>query len=353
MKNILKKVFQSTLFQHSVFWIFSILFFLFIMYISSNNTLDKFTFLKFIDILVTNIIFAIPVYINLYVLLTYLFKKKKYFIYLLSIISLICISAALLIYVDDTFFAKPEGREITKNYFNAFLGSSVFIFLYVGITSFIKFMRDWVRLQELTLRINEMEKQNLSAELKSLKEQINPHFLFNTLNNLYSLSLDQSSKTPEMILKLSDLMRYILYDCSDSYVPFEKEVDFVKNYLELEKLRLNEDTKVELNIIGSLDNKTVAPLLLIPFIENAFKHGHNHQNKNSFVEILIDLSQDGNLLFTVSNSKTPIQAPLSNHKGIGIENAKKRLELLYPKKHKLNISNKENQFDVSLELNIE
>lgn len=353
MKKILKKIFKSVLFQHSIFWVFSILFFLFIMYISANNSFEKFTFLKFFDIVVTNIIFAIPIYINLYVLLPFLFKRRKYFIYLLSVVLIIFLTAALLIYIDDVFFAKPEGREVTQNYINALIGSSIFIFLYVGVTSFIKFMRDWVKLQELSLRVNEMEKQNLSAELKSLKEQINPHFLFNTLNNLYSLSLDKSEKTSEMILKLSDLMRYILYECSDSYVPVEKEVDFIKNYLELEKLRQNEETNVELDIIGRLDNKNVAPLLLIPFIENAFKHGHNNQNKNSFVKIIIDFSKEGYLQFSSSNSKTAIQAPLSNYKGIGIENAKKRLELLYPKKHKLIITNNENQFDVNLSLIIE
>ena len=211
-----------------------------------------------------------------------------------------------------------------------------------------------ITLQGLNLRIKEMEKQHLAIELKSLKEQVNPHFLFNTLNNIYSLSLDRSEKTPGLILKLSELIRYMIYDCTESFVDVDKELIFINNYIELEKIRLDEKVPINLNIFGNMSDCKIAPLLFIPFIENAFKHGLCRAGVNCFVNIDFDFTTGKALFFRIENSKD-IKPDIhdDDHRPIGIENARKRLELLYPDKHKLLITDSGSSFLVELSLKFE
>jgi len=186
-----------------------------------------------------------------------------------------------------------------------------------------------------------------------LKAQINPHFFFNTLNSIYSLSLDKSDKTPELILRLSELMRYIIYETSDDNVSMEKQLDFFRNYIYLEQLRTEEKIRIELEVKGKHTDLLIAPLLFLPFIENAFKHVAKEKDNPSFISILFDLSNEDSIVFSVKNKKyTSSRLINSNNEGIGLSNVRKRLNLLYPLKHTLEISDSDDIFDVKLTLKL-
>lgn len=211
----------------------------------------------------------------------------------------------------------------------------------------LKFMRRYYRLQD---EKNNLEKLNTNLELNFLKAQLNPHFLFNSLNNIYSLALHKSDKAPEMLIKLSDLMRYMLYECNVEKSSLDKEIAFMKNYIELEKIRHGEDAEIQFEVEGNTMHKSIPPLLLIPFVENAFKHGVNAQMGKSWVKFHLTLTETG-LRFTGENNK-PFNgaAVLKNSGGIGIENARKRLELSYPHKFSLDINNTNETYKVSVEI---
>ncbi len=189
--------------------------------------------------------------------------------------------------------------------------------------------------------------------MKALKAQINPHFLFNTLNNIYSLTLDKSDKAPNLVLKLSDLMRYILYDCNDRYVLLEKELEFVTNYLELQKIRLDDSIPVKMEVKGSAARSKIAPLLFEPLIENAFKHGAYGRNNNGFVNILFNFEDKNQIELSIENrSERMWNKEREKNSGIGIKNVIRRLELLYPEKHRLEIKDEDNLFKVILQIDL-
>jgi LytS/YehU family sensor histidine kinase len=256
------------------------------------------------------------------------------------LLSIIIISAFVCYY----FFSNIFGVK------NNFLQWTVDIIFVLIITTAIKFVRNGFQQK---LQLHELKTKQLEAELNFLKSQINPHFLFNMLNNLYALSLDNSKKVPEVILKLSDLMRYMLKASSDKQVQLQDECTFLKNYLELEKLRLHNNCHVTSNFSGDLTGKIITPMLLIPFAENSFKHGS--KNKAGAFYIHIELIVTNNrLLFRVENSKDEKtknheQKPISH---VGLSNIKKRLELSYPDKHKLSINDNKYTYSVELELQL-
>lgn len=200
----------------------------------------------------------------------------------------------------------------------------------------------------------ERRQKNKEAELKLLKAQLNPHFLFNTLNNLYGLSVIKSDKLPGLMLKLSDLLRYSLYDTKETLVPLDKELTYLSNYISLEKIRLEDRTKIRFDINGSTSDKQFAPMLLIVFVENAFKH-LGHKNGEEEVLVCIDVLGD-ELAFSCSNTyakDNPVGVPLEKGKsGIGLANAKKRLRFLYPEKHQLSIIKDASHFNVDLKINL-
>jgi two-component system sensor histidine kinase AlgZ len=197
--------------------------------------------------------------------------------------------------------------------------------------------RDWMRAQQ----------EKATVELQLLKAQVHPHFLFNTLNNIYSFSLDNSPKTPGLILKLSSLLSYMLYDCKTDEVRLEKEIDIMKNYIDLERERYGNKIEISWSVEGEIKDNLIAPLLLLPFLENAFKHGVSEQIEKPWLGIDISVQQ-GKLRCKIANSKNEY-VPQSD-KGIGIENVKKRLAFIYPGKHELKINDEGSFFVVSMML---
>ncbi len=191
------------------------------------------------------------------------------------------------------------------------------------------------------------EEEKTIAELQLLKSQIHPHFLFNTLNNIYAFSILQSLKTPVLILKLSTLLKYMLYECRSEEVKLEKEIQIIRNYIDLEKERYGNRIQMVINIEGDLKGIMISPLLLMPFLENAFKHGLSEQVGNP--KLLVDISvKHGLLSCVISNSKNEFVNFSEN--GIGINNVKKRLALIYPNSHELTIEEKPHEFTIRLKI---
>ena len=209
-----------------------------------------------------------------------------------------------------------------------------------------------VLLQKQTLAKNrekELEKQKLSVELKALKQQTNPHFLLNTLNNLYVLARKKSGKTPEVILKLAELLKFMLYGSPETYIPLSKEIELIHHYIDLEKLRFGDNLKMNLSIAKETDGIYIAPLLLLPLVENAFKHGASENIGDKEINVTLQLTDGAHLFFSVTNSMDSNRAV--NTKGIGLQNLRRQLELQY-KMFSLEAGPSTNQFSVQLNLNL-
>ena len=223
------------------------------------------------------------------------------------------------------------------------LSSAFTSIIFVFLSTVLRFTVDWF-LNERVQR--DLENQRLTAELSFLKSQINPHFLFNSLNSIYSLAYQKSDTTPEAILKLSEIMRYMLYECNDNKVELTKELQYLQNYIDLQKIRFGNKAFINFEVNGEVTDQSIVPLLLISFIENAFKHGVAN-DPISPILLKINLS-DGRLYFFVQNKKHTHNRDASG--GIGLINVKRRLDLLYPNKYNLEIRDEADTYTVQLSL---
>lgn len=288
------------------------------------------------------------VYFNLrYLIPNFLSEKNflKYCVFL--VLSVLVITPIKLLVLYEMFTQYPEAQPtILSNQNWYFLAN----FIVAGGSTIIKIITDWLAYQRDT---QDLQTQTMQSELRFLKSQINPHFLFNTLNNLYALTLKKSDKAPEIVIKLSEMMRYMLYECNEKRVPLDKEVHYLENYLDLEKLRKGQMVDIGFEVNGRIGQQTIAPLIFIPFVENSFKHGANNHIKKGFVNIKLDIDNQ-NIVFFIENSKVD-SLPAQTHKrsgGIGLVNVKRRLDLLYPKKYKLDIKDNPNTYAVRLRLDL-
>lgn len=223
-------------------------------------------------------------------------------------------------------------------------GSYLTMNVMAGITGMIVLFKHWIN-KQMELLIAEKEKTK--AELQLLKAQVHPHFLFNTLNNIYSFSLENSPKTPALILKLSSLLSYVLYDCSADEVLLSKEIDIMLNYIDLEKERYGNRLELSVNIEGDIEGKLIAPLLLLPFLENAFKHGTSEQLEKPWLSFDLSVRQEI-LQCKIVNSKIDHHSAADG--GIGISNARKRADFHYADHHEIKIFDEGDMFIVSLML---
>ena len=242
-----------------------------------------------------------------------------------------------------------EPPSTSKNIFHGFMAGLRGSNTVAGFVAAIKLLKHWYfKKEENTL----LEKQKLKAELEVLKAQLQPHFLFNTLNNLYSLILQQSKQAPEVVLKLSELLRYILAESAKNKILLTRELSILKNYISLEQIRFGNRLDMTINIQGDLDNKLIAPLLFLPLVENAFKHGAKEMLEQPWMSLDIIVNEN-NLKFKLINSNTTQSETNSFSSGIGLQNLEKRLSLLYSGKHELRIVNEGESFLVSLQLELE
>ncbi|MFT3703847.1 MAG: sensor histidine kinase [Agriterribacter sp.] len=296
-------------------------------------------------------------YLNSYVLVPKFFFTNKNLIYFLCILAFLLLSFAIplperhfIMPVDrgNMPFVNPQNNPFPRPQHGFFrYVPRVFTFLLVWLLgTMLQVTRRW-QLAEKKSRESELEK--VKAELSYLKLQINPHFLFNTLNNIYSLASVQSTQTSPAVMKLSEIMRYVIYDAQADYVPLDKEIEYIRNYIELQKMRSNDKLLLTFDTSGDIAEPKIAPLILLSFIENAFKYGiSNHEKSNININIAVS---DGTLQMMVSN--TIFNRPGSNQlNSIGIPNSSRRLELLYPNKHALKMNRLENIFTVDLKIDL-
>ena len=295
-------------------------------------------------------------YINMYVLYPRFFYKKKYLAYCVSALLLLFAGAVLSRIIQEwvtepLFLPKETHPDSIFVWYMLFKGMLWFLSPVLLLTLVIRIFKQWFAQEQLQ---QEVEKEKLIAELNFLKAQVHPHFLFNTLNNLYSLTLQASPAAPLTVLKLSELMSYMLYDSRSDMVPLNKEIKHIRNYIELETIRYGNRLDVSVNVSGDITGKLIAPLLLIPFAENAFKHGVS--NEMDKVWVTIDIKEKaGWLNVKVENSLTDdgIAAPAKNTpNGIGLQNVLRRLQLLYPKTHQVELKKEPDRYMVDLKIKI-
>ncbi|MFC2151551.1 sensor histidine kinase [Bacteroidota bacterium] len=321
--------FKKLLFPLS-FWIFFelVLFIAMIRIEGLNHAIKYSTFVLFPLI--------IPVHVHEYIFNKFLLKGK-YTLYILYTITNVIVFGYILEWFEKLI--DPEGNIASH------ITILIFMFVYIGAKYLIVGTRQQIKLKEL-------EAKQAQAELDLLKSQINPHFLFNSLNSIYSLTLKDSKSASNAVMHLSDLMRYILESSKKKHVPLKEEIEFINNYIELEKIRLGSNFKLNYNITGDAKNLYISPMILIAFVENIFKHGVSlNKEKNEFdIRITIENSQLNFL--SINNICIQNNNLETKEEKTGIENVKKRLELLYPDNHKLTFENNNGKFQVNLQIKL-
>lgn len=287
-------------------------------------------------------------YLNYYYFIPkYYFNQKKavYIFLLLICFVLFSILPNLIIPFEFTEMSRNpmfHGRPMPPpNRFHPFDFGGIISFGMILSLSF---------LLKLNNQLSEIKGEKQNAEISYLKAQINPHFLFNTLNSLYALTITKSDYAPDAILKLSNMMRYVVTESSQDFVPLEKEINYIKDYIDLQKLRMDESTKFTFEITGNPLGKSIAPLMLIPFIENAFKYGLNPE-EDSEIHIALEI-QSNQLILKANNKMVVASLPEELKTEKGIENTTKRLDILYPNQHQLEIKEQNNTYAITLHLDL-
>ncbi len=332
--------------HHIILWLVYYLFWVYVL--SPGITKADFYINSFVIVM----IHALVSYFNIYFLFPLFLQKRAYIKYFVAIVLTISLGSL----VEAAVFTKLNtiANEFKSGLLSPrFLLSTAMAITYTtAITMSLKLVKHWYEKERLA---KELEKINAETELKYLKSQINPHFLFNSLNSVYALALQKSDLAPELILKLSDILRYILYEGSEKKVSLTQELKYLKSYLELEKVRHGNRMELDIEIVGNTDNKEIAPMLLIPFVENSFKHGLGKDMDKGYVKVQVN-SETNELKFAIANSKPKKGNEISRQNGyqggIGLINVKKRLDMLYPKKHNLTMGSTEGEFKVELNINL-
>ncbi len=336
-KLLHRLVFRKRWWQHILFWMAAYAFLAAIF--TPNGWPEK------IDLVYTAI-FIIPLILmaclNLYVAIPLLLRKERYLLYILVCFLLIWLTALVLYHLFDSWI----DHILPGYYFIAYLGVNNLLIYSASawlITTLLKLSRSWF----LVLR---MEKEQSGAELTSLKAQVNPHFLLNSLHTIYGLALKKSDETPGVILRLSDILKYTLYESEKDRVKLEDEIRIIREYLDIQRQRTDpERVHLRFDVTGKPDGITVAPMLFLPFIENSFKHGVQGEEGKVDVHIEMEIKRKI-LLFRISNTAPVISGEEMNDRGIGISNTRKRLELLYPGRHDFRIQKMPSIFIVEIKL---
>jgi two-component system LytT family sensor kinase len=301
---------------------------------------------EFANIFIGNVLVWISLfYINAYILVPKFIYKKKYHLYFLSQLAVI----AVIFVIDRTIFWFFPPFADSKYSFLGFTVSHIFTYLFILATSMaFQMIQDRISSDK---RAKEKENENLKTELAFLRSQVSPHFMFNVLNNMVSLARKQSDQLEPSLIKLSSLMRYMLYETDEEKVPLEREIEYLQSYIDLQQQRFGKKVKVSVSLEMADGHYELEPMLLIPFVENAFKHGTGMIED---AQIDIALKVENNILnFTVRNKFNEESKEIKDKtSGIGLTNVKRRLSLLYGKNHNLWLTTKDNWFLVSLQINM-
>ena len=292
---------------------------------------------------------ALMVYFANYILVPQLLYKKRYVWFVIADLALILSSSIIKMYVIASYL-DTDLSDGTIGIKERFYNNVVPHFFLVTAGVAVKLMVDFLQLQT---RLAEVAKERAESELNFLKSQINPHFLFNSLNSVFFLIDKNNVEAREALHKFSDMLRYQLYEVKGEKIPIEKEIGYLQDYIGLQRLRRDDNFDIQLNIQDGLPVFYIEPLILVPFVENSFKHLSHYDTILNQVHIRIS-KQNGTMNFTVRNTTDGKQMkPVAGTGGIGLENVKRRLELLYPGQHILNIENDNGWFDVNLQIKID
>jgi two-component system, LytTR family, sensor kinase len=308
-------------------------------YASSRKALAV-TFIKVFEL-------ALMIYITNYILIPALLYKKKYFLFLTVFVLMIFTSSIIKMNILGRLINNPALIHWTDNLRGSIYNNILPHFFLVIAGAAIRLLFDYGKLQQ---RMAETAKEKAEAELNFLKSQINPHFVFNSLNSVYFLINKENSEAREALHKFSEMLRYQLYEMNDAKIPIEKEIHYLKDYMDLQQLRKDEKYSVQFHSAPDVKGFSLEPLLLIPFVENAFKHISHHNHDKNFVKVDM-LRVNGHFIFSVINSREE-QPTTERQGGIGLTNVKRRLELLYPGKHELKINQENGVFSVQLNLEL-
>jgi sensor histidine kinase YesM len=304
---------------------------------------------SFIVTLIKVVDLAIMIYTANYLLIPKLLYKKQYGWFVLAFIAMIVTSSVVKMQIIGRLTNNPALLHLSGDLKGRIYDNVIPHFFLVIAGVAFKLLIDYSKAQR---RLAEMAKEKAEAELNFLKSQINPHFLFNSLNSVYFLIDKQNPDARQALHKFSDMLRYQLYEMNGERIPIEKEIRYLEDYMDLQKLRKDEKYTVQFNCSPDVKGFSIEPLLLIPFVENAFKHISHNNDKKNFVNLEMSRS-NGLFRFSVENSKESNQRTTEAHGGIGLNNVKRRLELLYPGKHELDINDSPEKYSVNLKLTIE
>jgi len=338
---------KGALVLHTIFWAIILMFIVAIILFDKRPHSVKEYFLSFGVFGILNISLF---YINYIFLIPGLIKKQKYWLYILSffalIIAVVLVKTTIAVLnPEELLHYSMEGKkkELTVN---NFVVNSVFTAGFFLVCScIINFTIGWFANERIQ---RNLESERREMELQFLKSQLNPHFLFNSLNNIYSLAYQKSEKTADAIMKLSEIMRYMIYESNDSTVSLSKEVDYLRSYIELQKIRFKDGAFVEMNLNGEIDDQKIVPLMLISFVENAFKHGVVNDPADP---VKIDIIANQKFLhFSIINKKN--QQNKDAQGGVGLNNVERRLQLIYPDRYKLNVVNSATHYNCELIIDI-
>ncbi len=328
-------------FYHFLFWLLLLIF-------QMINLTNVAWYHRLLIPLINVVFFAGVAYFSYVFLFDHFLQKGKSGIQLLSVLAtsavLTPIKSVILFFVTSSNVLYQS--KVLENQLYTFLSLA-----FVGVSASIyRIILEWFFQQNLK---NEQEKQRLQSELEFLKSQINPHFLFNTLNSLYALTLKKSDQSPSIVLKLSEMLRYMLYECNVNLVLLYNELNYIENYISLERIRYGKKPDIKFKIKGDIENLFIAPLLLMPFIENAFKHGINNQYDAGYVHISIQVNEGSLKLEVINSNSGKINSDVeSKAGGIGLLNVKRRLDILYPDDYFLKVDDQKDYYRVELKLKL-
>lgn len=297
----------------------------------------------FANLLVTDGLLLVIVYLNVFYLIRKYYKAGKFVMYFTILVMLIAIYIYAAIALEGFIF--PRGRS-AENMGYAILVNFSNIARYCVIAFLLYDIQEKL---EQGKQLAQIKIEKVNTEINYLRAQINPHFLFNTLNNLYGLALEKSDRTPEVILKLSKIMDYMLFELDGSKVPLAKDIENLESYIELETIRQGNNAKIVFNKLGTIDNQMIEPLLLLPLVENAFKHGVNKMIDGAYLEIKLEVAGKG-IKFEVKNNYRQSPSEKQMHSSIGLTNLKRRLELFYANHYTLTVYDDSMNYHVMLTL---
>jgi sensor histidine kinase YesM len=340
------RIVRSTLLQHMLFWI--ICFYILLQLFASSSRLLP------IDYIYTGVFMVtlmLPVYFNLLVLIPRYLQQGSYIRYAVLVVATLVIGT----YFNLILFDKLIDYVLPGYYFISyyeFADLLKFFVTFIAATSLLKLSKEWIQLNEAKERMQQLEKEKLTAELRALMNQVNPHFLFNSLTVLYSLALRKATETPEAIIKLSDILRYVIYESNALYVPLRSEVKVLHDYIHLQRYRIGTEAAITFEVVLKED-VSIAPMILLQLVENSFKHGIKGDTGSTFINMHLQAGRHY-IHFKIENNKGQGEEFDRNQvKGIGMRNIRERVQLLYGDRGIFDVTETEKTFQVNLRISPE